>query len=197
MAEVTYYVALPFVAADDGVAAGEPVECFNPAAVVMRAEALSRRKELSARSRSAGPAIRRRGISGTPRSSRNSAMCRTISARCDDARIAPLIQHLPDLKLMLRCSAFHSAPPDVPFKLVRRLAKYPGCFPIVDFSGEAAAFLLYFRDGFLAFRHDAAIITTGHWKLAASSCSAAIRLSLHTSLSRRLAGSSSISSHAS
>jgi hypothetical protein len=43
MAEVTYYVALPFVTADDGVAAGEPVECFNPAAVVMRAEALSRK----------------------------------------------------------------------------------------------------------------------------------------------------------
>jgi hypothetical protein len=29
MAEVTYYVALPFVAKDDGVAAGEPTECFN------------------------------------------------------------------------------------------------------------------------------------------------------------------------
>lgn len=41
MAEVTYFVALPFVAADDGVAAGEPTECFNPVAVVMRAEALS------------------------------------------------------------------------------------------------------------------------------------------------------------
>jgi hypothetical protein len=44
MAEVTYYVALPFVAADDGVAAGEPVECFNAVAVVMRAEALSRKE---------------------------------------------------------------------------------------------------------------------------------------------------------
>jgi hypothetical protein len=42
MTEVTYYVALPFVAADDGIAAGEPTECFNAAAVVMRAEALSR-----------------------------------------------------------------------------------------------------------------------------------------------------------
>ena len=29
MAEVTYFVALPFVAADDGVAPGEPTEC-NP-----------------------------------------------------------------------------------------------------------------------------------------------------------------------
>jgi len=43
MSEVTYYVALPFVAADDGLAAGEPTECFNPNAAVMRAEALSRR----------------------------------------------------------------------------------------------------------------------------------------------------------
>jgi hypothetical protein len=42
IAEVTYYVALPFVVTDDGIAAGEPVECFNPNAVVMRAEALSR-----------------------------------------------------------------------------------------------------------------------------------------------------------
>jgi hypothetical protein len=43
MAEVAYYVALPFVAADDCVAAGEAVECFNPNAAVMRAEALSRK----------------------------------------------------------------------------------------------------------------------------------------------------------
>ena len=27
--DVTYYVALPFVVADDGVAAGEAVECFS------------------------------------------------------------------------------------------------------------------------------------------------------------------------
>jgi hypothetical protein len=43
MSEVTYYVALPFVPADDGVAAGEAVECFNPNAAVMKAEALSRK----------------------------------------------------------------------------------------------------------------------------------------------------------
>ena len=42
MAEVTYYVALPFIAGEDGIVAGEAVECFNPTAVVMRAEALSR-----------------------------------------------------------------------------------------------------------------------------------------------------------
>jgi hypothetical protein len=44
MAEVTYFVALPFVAGDDGMAAGEPTECFNPVAVVARAEALSRKE---------------------------------------------------------------------------------------------------------------------------------------------------------
>lgn len=38
MAEVTYFMALPFVAADDGIAAGETTECFNPTAVVTRAE---------------------------------------------------------------------------------------------------------------------------------------------------------------
>jgi hypothetical protein len=44
MAEVTYYVALPFLASDDGIVAGEPTECFNPVAVVVRAEALSRKE---------------------------------------------------------------------------------------------------------------------------------------------------------
>jgi hypothetical protein len=45
MSEVTYYVALPFVAADDGIAAGEAVECSNPNAAVMRAEVLSRKPD--------------------------------------------------------------------------------------------------------------------------------------------------------
>lgn len=44
MAEVSYFVALTFVATDDGVAAGEPTECFDPNAAVMRAEALSRKE---------------------------------------------------------------------------------------------------------------------------------------------------------
>jgi hypothetical protein len=42
MAQVTYFVALPFVAADDGVAPDEPVECFSPNAAVMHADMLSR-----------------------------------------------------------------------------------------------------------------------------------------------------------
>jgi hypothetical protein len=42
MVEVTYFVARPFIASDDGIAAGEPTKCLNPVAVVMRAEALSR-----------------------------------------------------------------------------------------------------------------------------------------------------------
>lgn len=41
--DVTYYVALPFVTADDGVAPGEAVECLSANAAVMRAEALSRK----------------------------------------------------------------------------------------------------------------------------------------------------------
>jgi hypothetical protein len=78
MAEVTYFVALPFVAADDGIAAGEPTECLNPAAVVMRAEALSRKAGhvgAVALSRTGDPA---RAISAMQRSSKSSVMCRTI-----------------------------------------------------------------------------------------------------------------------
>ena len=56
MAEVTYYVALPFVATDDGIAAGEPTECFNLNAAVMRAEALSRKEGQVAFSRTSDPA---------------------------------------------------------------------------------------------------------------------------------------------
>ena len=44
MAEVTYYVALPFVATDDGIAPGLPVECASASAAVMRAEVLSRKQ---------------------------------------------------------------------------------------------------------------------------------------------------------
>ena len=43
MSEITYYVALPFVPSDEGIAPAEPVECFNPNAAVTRAEALSRK----------------------------------------------------------------------------------------------------------------------------------------------------------
>lgn len=43
MSEVTYYVALPFVAAADGIAPAEAIECFNKNAAVMKAEALSRK----------------------------------------------------------------------------------------------------------------------------------------------------------
>ncbi|MHC2576525.1 hypothetical protein ACVI1J_001767 [Bradyrhizobium diazoefficiens] len=43
MSEVTYYVALPFVFSDDGMAAGEAAECLSANAAVMRAEALARK----------------------------------------------------------------------------------------------------------------------------------------------------------
>jgi hypothetical protein len=42
MADVTYYVALPFVFTDDGLSPGLPVECTSAGAAVMRAETLSR-----------------------------------------------------------------------------------------------------------------------------------------------------------
>lgn len=41
MSEVTYYVVLPFIATDGGIAPGEPVQCFNPNSAVMRAQAFS------------------------------------------------------------------------------------------------------------------------------------------------------------
>ena len=66
--EVTYYVALPFVGADDGIAAGEAVECINPNAAVMRAETLSRKPGyVGARSPLVAAEIRRQAISGMQR----------------------------------------------------------------------------------------------------------------------------------
>jgi len=44
MADITYYVALPFIATDEGIVAGEPTECLNLLAVVAKAEALSRKQ---------------------------------------------------------------------------------------------------------------------------------------------------------
>jgi hypothetical protein len=43
MSEIIYYVALPFVLSDDAAPA-EAIECFNPNAAVMKAEALSRKE---------------------------------------------------------------------------------------------------------------------------------------------------------
>ncbi|MBR0864552.1 hypothetical protein ACVIWV_008874 [Bradyrhizobium diazoefficiens] len=43
MSDVTYYVALPFVPSDDGIAPGEATECLSANAAVMRAEVLSRK----------------------------------------------------------------------------------------------------------------------------------------------------------
>ena len=39
---LTYYVALPFVRSEDGLAPGEPQECQSEGAVIRRAEGLSR-----------------------------------------------------------------------------------------------------------------------------------------------------------
>src|ERR1700747_3065868 len=43
MSEATYYVALPFVPSDDGIAPGEATECFSANAAVMRGDAISRK----------------------------------------------------------------------------------------------------------------------------------------------------------
>jgi hypothetical protein len=43
MSEMTYYVALPFVPSDDGIAPGEAVECFNPNSAGNEGGALSRK----------------------------------------------------------------------------------------------------------------------------------------------------------
>jgi hypothetical protein len=78
MAEVTYFVAPLFVATDDGIAAGEPTECFNPSAVVMRAEALSRKEGCVgaiAFSRTGDPAT---GDFGDAKVLKSLVMCRTI-----------------------------------------------------------------------------------------------------------------------
>jgi hypothetical protein len=42
MADVTYYVALPFGAGDDGPEPREAVECTSASAAIMRAERLAR-----------------------------------------------------------------------------------------------------------------------------------------------------------
>ena len=57
--DVTYYVALPFLPSEDGIAPGEAMECPSANAAVMRAEALSRKPGHAgalAFSRSGGPA---------------------------------------------------------------------------------------------------------------------------------------------
>lgn len=80
MTEVTYYVALPFVASDDGIAAGQPTECFNPNAAVMRAEALSRKEGhvgAVAFSRTGDPRLL--AILAMPKSSGGLATCLTLS----------------------------------------------------------------------------------------------------------------------
>ena len=40
---VTYYVALPFVPTEDGIAAGQPQECPNERSAIKKAEAMSRK----------------------------------------------------------------------------------------------------------------------------------------------------------
>lgn len=43
MSNVTYFVALPFISTEEGLAPGPAEECRTPGQAVMRAEALSRK----------------------------------------------------------------------------------------------------------------------------------------------------------
>jgi hypothetical protein len=42
VAEITFFVALPFDFVDGGIAAGEPIECASPAAAIERPQGLWR-----------------------------------------------------------------------------------------------------------------------------------------------------------
>lgn len=44
MSDVTYYVALPFISTEEGLAPGQAEECQTPVQAIMRAEALSRKE---------------------------------------------------------------------------------------------------------------------------------------------------------
>ena len=69
MTEVTYHVALPFVVADDGVAAGASTESLNPIGAVKRAEALSRKEGhigAVAFSRTGDPVVIKTAVGGMP-----------------------------------------------------------------------------------------------------------------------------------
>jgi hypothetical protein len=60
MADVTYYVALPFSIGDDGPVPGAAIECTNANAAIVRAESLSRKEGISgaiAFSRTGDPSV--------------------------------------------------------------------------------------------------------------------------------------------
>ena len=64
MAEVTYSMALSFVAADDGIAAGEPTECPSMSRwSCMRSFSRASRRDMLESWQIAGQAIPRRAIS--------------------------------------------------------------------------------------------------------------------------------------
>lgn len=66
MADVSYYVALPFTAADDGVAPGEAAECQSSHAAIRKTEQLSTLPATWAPSHSAALAIHPSANSATP-----------------------------------------------------------------------------------------------------------------------------------
>ena len=63
---VTYYVALPFVRTEDGVAPGQAQEMPNERAAIRRAESMSREAANAGALRSNGAGIRTWGILPRP-----------------------------------------------------------------------------------------------------------------------------------
>jgi hypothetical protein len=73
---VTYYVALPFVKTEDGVAAGEAQEMPNEGAAILRAESMSRDPANGGALASNAAATRTSVVSPTPQFLKRSVRCR-------------------------------------------------------------------------------------------------------------------------
>jgi hypothetical protein len=78
MTEVTYFVALPFVAAEDGIAAGEPTECFIRLRLSCARKLCRASRDMWEPLHSAERAIRPPAISAMQSSLENLATCRVI-----------------------------------------------------------------------------------------------------------------------
>lgn len=76
MAEVTYFVALPFIVSKVGLAPVTPIECFSPEAAVRAPKCCRAVKAMLGRLHSAGLAIPPPEILATRGSSGHSVMCR-------------------------------------------------------------------------------------------------------------------------
>ena len=78
MAGISYFVALPFDATDNGIVAGESVECPSPAAAVALLKVFGKYWVMQVRSRSVALVIRRPAILVMQSCCGSSATCRMI-----------------------------------------------------------------------------------------------------------------------